>query len=84
MGNIWQKLWDKFGNIMGYFGKNYWIYYGIYWLTIIGYICHNYGIQWSVGYIKQKLRNLLGIMGYIGQTLWDILGKTMGYIGINL
>ena len=62
-------------------GKNYGIYYGIYWLKIVGSLWQNYGIYWSIGYIKQKLRDVLGkIMGYKRQKLRDILGKTMGYI----
>ena len=60
-------------------------FYGIYWLNIVGYIWQNYGICCSIGYIKQKLRDVLcKIMGYIGQTLRDIFGKTMGYIGLRL
>ena len=67
MGYIWQKLWDILG-------KNYGIYYEIYWLKIVEYILQNYKIYWSIGYIKIKLRDGLGkIMGYIGQKLWDIL-----------
>ena len=55
-------------------GKNYGIYCGIYWLKIVGSIWQNYGIYWSIGYIKQKLRDVLGkIMGYKGQKLRDIL-----------
>ena len=76
-----QKQWDIFQRTMGYdyrlfsgiyspkvwdiLGKNYGIYYGIYWLKIGGYILQNYGIYWSFGYIKQKLRNVLG-------NIWDI------------
>ena len=74
--------------------KNYGIYYRIYWLKIVEYIWQNSGIYLSIGYIKIKLRDILrNIMGYIGQTLrdivWDIfvksygihLPKTKGYIG---
>ena len=51
------------------------------------------GYNWKylkkIGYIKQKLREILGKrLGYIWQTvldifekLWDIFGKTMGHIG---
>ena len=62
----------------------------------MGYILQNYGIYWSIGYIKQKLRDVLGnFMGYTGKKLWDILwdifvqsfgiylAKTKGYIGFN-
>ena len=50
----------------------------------MGYICQNYGIYltntWQylliIGYIKQKLRDILGkSMGYIWQKLLDIFGK---------
>ena len=51
-----QKMKDKLGKIMGYickkyriFSENYRIYYGIYWLKIVGYIWQNYGIYWSIG-----------------------------------
>ena len=61
------KVWDILG-------KNYGIYYGINLLKIVGYILQNYGINWSIGYILQTLRDVLGkIMGYTGQILWDIL-----------
>ena len=59
-----------------------------------GYIWQNYGIYWSIEYIKHKLMDVLGkikgyirqkIMGYtvryICQKLWDILDKTKGYFG---
>ena len=60
MGYIRQKLWDILG-------KNNEIYYWIYLLKIVGYIWQNYGIYWSIGYIKQNLREILGkIKGYIG------------------
>ena len=60
MGYIRQKLWDILG-------KNYEMYYGIYLLKIVGYIWQNYGIYWSIGYIKQNQREILGkIKGYIG------------------
>ena len=63
---------------LGYYGL-----YGIYWIKIVGYIWQNYGIYWSIGYIKIKLRDIIGkIMGYIGQQLWDklrdIFGKSYG------
>ena len=49
----------------------------------------NYGIYWSIGYIKPKLRDILGkIMEYIRLKLWDILWdifeKTKQYIGQKL
>ena len=63
MGYIWQNLRDLFSQK-----------YGIYLAKTLGYIWQNYGIYWSMGYIKIKLRDILGkIMGYIGQKLWDIL-----------
>ena len=44
----------------------------------MGYIWQKYWIYWSIGYIKQKLRDVLGkIMGYKGQKL-DIFAKTIG------
>ena len=59
----------------------------------MGNIRKNYGLYWSVGYIRQKLRDILSkIMGYIRQKLWAILWdifvksyeiyltKTKGYI----
>ena len=52
----------------------------------MGYILQNYGIYWSIGYIKQKLRNILGkILGYRKLKLWDIIWdifdkNLMGYI----
>ena len=52
VGYIGPKVWDILG-------KNYGIYYGIYWFQIDGYILQNYGIYWPIGYIKQKLRNVL-------------------------
>ena len=67
IGYIRPKVWDILG-------KHYGIYYGIYWLKIVGYICQNYGIYWSIGYIKQKLRDVFGkILGYRKLKLWDIL-----------
>ena len=40
----------------------------------MGYIWQNYGIYWSIEYIKQNLRDVLvKIMGVILQKLWDIL-----------
>ena len=46
----------------------------MYSVKTMGYILQNYGIYLSIGYIKQKLRNVLGkIMGYTGKRLWDIL-----------
>ena len=43
----------------------------------MGYICQNYGIYLSIGYIRQKLRDFLGkIMGYTGKKLWDTLRDT--------
>ena len=48
--------------------------FGIYSAKAMGYIWQNYGIYWSIGYILQKLTDVLGkIMGYTGQILWDIL-----------
>ena len=52
---------------------------------LVRYIWQNYGIYLSIGYIKQKLRDVLGkimgyTMGYIIQNLRGILGKTMGYV----
>ena len=53
----------------------------------MGYIFQNYGINWSIGYIKQKVRDVLGkIMGYTGkimgyairyicQRIWDLFDK---------
>ena len=39
----------------------------------MGYIWQNYGIYWYIGYILQKLRDVLGkIMGYTLQKLCDI------------
>ena len=52
-----EKLWDILGKKCG-------LYYGIYGLKIVGYIWQNYGIYCNIGYIKQKLRDILGkIMG---------------------
>ena len=46
----------------------------IYWFKIFEYIWQNFGIYWSIGYINQKLWDILGkILGYVGQTLGDIL-----------
>ena len=86
MGYIRQKQWYILG-------KHYGLFYGKYWLKFVGYIWQNYRIYWSIGYIKQKFKDILDtIMGYIGQTLcyilWDIfvksygiyLTKTKGYI----
>ena len=71
---IRQKLWDILG-------KHYGIYYGIYWLKIVGYIWQNSGIYWSIGDIKIKLRDIFGkIIGYIWQKLFE---KIMGYIRKN-
>ena len=55
---------------MGYIEQTLWdIFdkgYGIY--------LESYGIYWSIGYIKQKLRDGLGkILGYRKLKLWDIL-----------
>ena len=66
---------------MGYICKNYGIYLEKLW-DILG---KNDGINWSIGYIKRKLRDVLGkIMGYIRQKLcdilWDIFAKALGYI----
>ena len=45
----------------------------------MGNIRKNYGLFWSVEYIRQKLRDILGkIMGYIRQKLWDILWDILG------
>ena len=83
MGYSCQKLWDILG-------KNYGIDYGIYWLKIVGYICQNSEIYWSIGYIKLKLRDGLGRYGiyrgkfmgytnqYIFQKLWDIFVISYG------
>ena len=51
----------------------------------MGYIFQNYGINWSIGYIKQKVRDVLGkIMGYTGKNYgiyYKIyLSKDMGFI----
>ena len=51
----------------------------------MGYIFQNYGIYWSIGYIKQKLRDVLGkIKGYTGNNygIYDgiYLSKAMGFI----
>ena len=51
MGYIRQKLWDILG-------QNYGIYFGIYWFKIVGYIWKNNGIYWSIGYNKQKVRDI--------------------------
>ena len=65
---------------MGYFiiyiGKNYKIYYEIYWQNLWDILFKNNGIYWvkMLGYIK----------AYIGQNIWDILGKTMLYCGHKL
>ena len=40
------------------------------------YIGQNYGIYWA--------KHIDFIIGYIQQKLWDILGKTMGYILKNM
>ena len=51
------------------FGKNY----CIYWAKILRYIWHNYGINWSIGYIKKQWDIFFKIMRFMGQKLWDIL-----------
>ena len=62
-------------------GKNFRTYYWIYWLKIVGYICQNYAIQWSIGFIRQKLRNVLGkMMGYKRQKRRGYICKTMEFI----
>ena len=80
MEYIKQKLRDMLGKIIGYIGKNYGIYYGIYLSRAKGYIWH-------------KLRGILDktmgyIMGYdwqyyIGyrQKLWDIVTKLTDIFG---
>ena len=47
----------------------------------MGYIIqYNRQYLQIIGYIKQKLRNILGkLIGYIWQKLWVIFVKTMGY-----
>ena len=53
IGFILQKLSDVLAKLWDIWGKNYGIYYGIYLLIAIGYICQN-------------VRGILGeIMGYI-------------------
>ena len=82
MGYIRHIVWDIFAKITAYIWK-IWEIFG-----------KNYGIYWSIGYIKPKLRDILGkIMEYIRLKLWDILcdifdkkpsgivDKTMGYTG---
>ena len=54
-------------------GRNYGIYYGIYWLKIVAYICQNSGIYWSIGYIKLKLGDGLGEYGIKKEKSRDIL-----------
>ena len=50
----------------------------------MGYIWQKYGVYWSNGYIKQKLRDVLGkIMGYTRKKLWDIFGKIWDIFGKN-
>ena len=50
----------------------------------MGYTGKSYGIYCSIGYIKPKLRDVLGIiMGYMWHKLWDILAKTIEYLRIN-
>ena len=66
MGYICQKLWDILDKTKGYIGYNFGIYYGIYWLKIVGCIWKNYGIYWS--------KTINNFMGCIRQKLWDILG----------
>ena len=57
----------------------------MYSVKTMGYILQNYGIYLSIGYIKQKLRNVLGkIMGYTGKNYGIYYGiylsKAMGFI----
>ena len=65
---------------MGYIGKKL-----RYICKTMGNIRKNYGLYWSVGYIRQKLRDILGkIMGYIPQNYGIYYGiywaKTMIYL----
>ena len=80
MGYIRLKVWDILG-------KNYRIYYGIYWLKLVGYIWKMWNIlvYWKYkvkdkGYIKQnngiyRSKFIVYTMGYICQQLWDIFDK---------
>ena len=78
MGYIRQKQWYILG-------KHYGLFYGKYWLKFVGYIWQNYRIYWSIGYIKQKVKDILGkIMGYICQKLWDIYDKNKGVYCVKL
>ena len=86
-----QKLWDILG-------KDYLIYFGIYWAKtigyILGYIGKNYGIYWAktmrpIGYLGDKpwdiyTKNYGYIMGYIRQNLGIYLAKTKGHIEYKL
>ena len=57
-------MWDIFAKnygiysvkSMGYNGPKFWDML----VKIVGYILENYGIFWSIGYIKRKVRDILG------------------------
>ena len=62
-GKYYRIYWPKtIGYIMGYIRQQLWDIlgqnYGIYGFIIVGYIWQNYGIYWSIGYIKQKVRDI--------------------------
>ena len=56
MGYIQQKLLNILDN-------NYGIYFRKYGLKVVGCIWQNYGVYWSIGYIKHKLRDILAKTG---------------------
>ena len=76
---------------MGYIGQKLWNILWDIWVLIVGYILQNYGIYWSIRYIKIKLTiynaKLWDIFrknyGIYLQKQWDIFQRTMGYIGEN-
>ena len=74
MGNTCKHFGIYLGKKIGKIGLRYRFFYGIYSAMAMGYIWQNYGIYWYIGYILQKLRDVLGkIMGYTLQKLCDIL-----------
>ena len=53
----------------------------------MGYIGFNYGIYFVIKlaiYLNNCMYILSKIMVYIGQKLWDILAKSIGYIRKNM
>ena len=60
MGYICKKMGYNRLKVWDILVQNFGINYGICWLKIVGYILENYGILWSIGYIKRTVKDILG------------------------